>query len=50
MVKYEVISGEYKGRIGIGTLPNYLGLVMFYPQEGQYPYRVCLSKNILRKL
>ena len=42
---YEIISGEYKGRIGSienGKNPN---LVMFYPVEGKYPYRVCVEKS-----
>mgnify|MGYP003305788257 CR=1 FL=1 len=45
MVKARVIEGEYKGRVGKADL-TYLeetGNVMFYPIEGEYPYRVCLS-------
>ena len=44
MKKMKVLFGEYIGRVGyIHTKPNHLGLVMFYPIEGAYPYRVCLE-------
>ena len=43
-VPAKVVNGKYIeiGRIGKATLPNKFGLVMFYPVEGEYPYRVCL--------
>lgn len=50
MVKYRVISGRYAGRIGFGKKPNCYGLVMFYPVEGSYPYRVCLSITELEEV
>ena len=45
MVNAKVIEGEYKGRIGKADLTclEKTGNVMFYPIEGKYPYRVCLS-------
>lgn len=39
----KVVKGDYAGRTGKATMPNEYRLVMFYPIEGQYPYRVCLS-------
>ena len=42
-INCRVVSGKYAGREGyITEKPNELGLVMFYPKEGQNPYRVCL--------
>lgn len=41
--KAKVINGKYAGRVGEATPPNKVGNVMFYPVEGKYPYRVCLS-------
>lgn len=38
-----VTNGECTGRIGVATVPNKSGNVMFYPNEGMYPYRICKS-------
>ena len=43
MKKARIINGKYVGRIGMATAPNEVGNVMFYPVEGEFPYRVCLS-------
>ena len=47
-----VIEGKYKGRIGKADFTNTYktGNVMFYPVEGEYPYRVCLSKEDIQEL
>ena len=47
-----VISGEYKGRIGIADFTNTkkTGNVMFYPVEGIHPYRVCLDAKSVKKV
>ena len=45
-----IIKGEYKGRKGKATMQNELGLVMFYPEEGIHPYRVCLSSEEVEEL
>lgn len=45
-----VVSGEYTGRIGRATKPNDLGLVMFYPKEGRYPYAVCLYSDFIKPI
>lgn len=50
MTLVKVISGIYVGRIGWATKVNRVGNVMFYPLEGQYPYRVCLSQTSISKL
>jgi hypothetical protein len=50
---YEIIRGEYKGRIGhleANLSGEKIGNCMFYPIEGQYPYRVCLALNDVRKI
>jgi hypothetical protein len=50
MILARVIQGnEYieVGRVGKATLPNELGLVMFYTIEGEYPYRICLPKELI---
>ena len=41
---------QRKGRKGKATMPNELGLVMFYPEEGIHPYRVCLSREEVEEL
>lgn len=46
----KVIKGQYIGREDKFTKPNHLGLVMFYPKEGKYPYRVCLNKNDVKEV
>lgn len=38
------------GRIGYATKPNKLGLVMFYPIEGKFPYRICISADCLERV
>ena len=43
MRKAKVVNGEYKGRGGEATEVNEVGNVMFYPEEGIHPYRVCLN-------
>ena len=44
MVNVLVVKGNYKGRIGMADFtPSKYGNVMFYPQEGSNPYRVCLK-------
>lgn len=43
MKKARIINGKYVGRIGMATAPNEVGNVMFYPVEGEFPYRACLS-------
>lgn len=45
-----VIKGKYEGRKGKATIPNKLGLVMFYPEEGIHPYRVCLANEEVKEL
>ena len=42
-----VVEGEYKGRVGKAdfTRAKITGNVMFYPVEGEYPYRVCLVQS-----
>ena len=47
-----VIRGEYKGRVGKADFTNIhkTGNVMFYPVEGEYPYRVCLNKEDVQEL
>ena len=42
-----VVKGDYKGRVGKADFSNVhkTGNVMFYPVEGEYPYRVCLNKE-----
>lgn len=47
-----VIEGEYKGRVGKA---DFLGVedtgnIMFYPVEGKYPYRVCLSQSQVKEI
>lgn len=43
-----VINGKYTGREGYFTDVNKYGLVMFYPNEGIHPYRVCLEVNDIK--
>lgn len=43
MKRYQVIEGDYAGRVGYGEATIY-GTVMFYP-DGGAPYRVCLSND-----
>ena len=47
-----IIKGNYKGRIGKAdfTSAYKTGNVMFYPVEGEYPYRVCLNKEDIKEL
>ena len=45
-----VIKGKYKGRKGKATMQNELGLVMFYPEEGIHPYRVCIKAEDIKIL
>ena len=47
-----IIKGEYKGRVGKADFTNTskTGNVMFYPVEGEYPYRVCLNKEDIQEL
>ena len=45
MKTYVVIKGKYAGRIGRIESTKNESNVMFYPVEGKYPYRVCLSKD-----
>lgn len=40
----KVIKGKYAGRAGKCEKTRY-GTVMFYPNEGRAPYRVCLMEN-----
>lgn len=40
----KVISGKYAGRIGKCKVTDY-GTVMFYPNNGKSPYRVCLRES-----
>ena len=50
--KVVVIKGDYKGRIGKADFTNVhkTGNVMFYPVEGEYPYRVCLDKGDVQEI
>ena len=41
----KIVKGNYIGREGYFTEENKYGLVMFYPKEGIYPYRVCLKRE-----
>ena len=43
----KIISGKYKGMIGWTPFekPNAYGNIMFYSDQGSYPYRVCVSKT-----
>jgi hypothetical protein len=43
----KIISGKYKGMIGWTPYekPNAYGNIMFYSNQGSYPYRVCISKT-----
>ena len=47
-----VIKGNYKGRVGKADFANThkTGNVMFYPVEGESPYRVCLNKKDIQEL
>ena len=47
-----VVKGDYKGRVGKVDFSNVhkIGNVMFYPVEGEYPYRVCLNKEDVQEL
>lgn len=47
-----VINGDYKGRVGQADFVNVhkTGNVMFYPVEGEYPYRVCLKKEDIQEI
>ena len=44
MKRCRVIKGRYTGRIGKCEKSLY-GTVMFYPEEGAFPYRVCLKEE-----
>ena len=50
--KVVVIKGDYKGRTGKADFTNIhkTGNVMFYPVEGEYPYRVCLDKGDVQEI
>ena len=50
--KVVVIKGDYKGRIGKADFTNFHKTcnVMFYPVEGEYPYRVCLDKGDVQEI
>ena len=43
MKMYRVVSGKYVGRVGHGEINEEYGTIMFYPVEGEYPYRTCLK-------
>lgn len=47
LVKVKVIAGKYKDRKGFAdfSFVGETGNVMFYSNEGYYPYRVCLKKE-----
>ena len=47
-----VVKGDYKGRVGKADFSNAhkTGNVMFYPVEGEYPYRVWLNKEDVQEL
>ena len=40
----KVINGKYAGREGKCEKSQY-GTVMFYPNDGKIPYRVCLKES-----
>lgn len=44
MKECRVVSGRYQGRNGYGEVSKY-NTVMFYPNDGMGPYRVCLMAN-----
>lgn len=53
MEMYRIMTGEYEGRIGTidKTVPGFkYGNVMFYPIEGQNPYRVCVRFSEVERL
>ena len=43
----KIISGKYKGMIGWTPYekPNKWGNIMFYSNQGSYPYRICVGKE-----
>lgn len=43
----KIIKGKYKGMLGWtpNEKPNKLGNIMFYSNQGFYPYRVCVNKE-----
>lgn len=47
---YKIICGKYCGRIGTIKSCKDPNNVMFYPIEGEYPYRVCLKKTDVVKI
>lgn len=50
--KYMLTTGSYAGRIGRIELPKdtTLDTCIFYPVEGEYPYRVVVYKKDLVKI
>lgn len=47
MRKCRVIKGKYAGLVGISTEVNAYGNVMFYPERGFNPFRVCLKADCI---
>ena len=47
MRKCRVIKGKYAGLVGISTEINAYGNVMFYPERGFNPFRVCLKADYI---
>ena len=43
----KIVGGKYKGMMGWTPQeqPNAYGNIMFYSEQGSYPYRVCVSKT-----
>lgn len=50
MELYRIIEGKYYGRIGRIEKTKSNENIMFYPIEGEYPYRVCLNKSQVEKI
>ena len=50
--EWEIEHGLYIGRKGVIDLsPNekyHNNMVMFYPEEGEYPYRICCDINLFQ--
>lgn len=51
MKKGIILSGHhYEGRIGKYELTKNKKNVMFYPQEGEFPYRVVVPKKFVKEI
>jgi hypothetical protein len=45
-----IIKGEYSGLEGLATPMNVYGNVLFYPNDGIEPYRLCLKIEYVKYL